>query len=122
MTFLSHQLRLASMSVVVLMSFAFAYSQVVIQIPGISGRVMGIQELNHKIWIATTDGLYLVSGNDAKKLASWNEDVLGLDVAAGQVWIRTNERAQRVKDSAVEPIIGLHGIIMDGDTVRRVSP
>src|ERR1700687_3455460 len=89
MTLLSHHLRLASMSAVVLIFFAFTYAQVVIQIPGISGRVTGIQEMNNKVWIATTDGLYLVNGNDAKKLTSWSEDILGLDLAAGRLWIRT---------------------------------
>jgi hypothetical protein len=111
MTLLSHHLRLASVSAVVLIFFASTYAQVVIRIPGISGRITGIQEMNSKVWIATTDGLYLVNGNDAKKLSSWSEDILGLDVAAGQLWIRTNERVLRINDNAVEPIIGLHGII-----------
>jgi hypothetical protein len=87
------------------------YAQVVVQIPGVTGRVLGTQEQNNRVWVATTDGLYLVNGNEVEKLGAWNVEVLGLEKAGGRIWIKTNYGVGHIVDNKAEPITGLRGII-----------
>src|SRR5438128_1512217 len=80
------------------------HAQTVVQIPGITGRVTGIEEANGQVWVATTDGLYRVTRDHVIKLGSWNEDVITLEEAAGQLWVRTNDRLFRVDINTITPI------------------
>lgn len=98
-------------TLVILNSHALTQAQVVMQIPGLSGRVLDIQGKNKQVWVATTDGLYLVNGDAVEKLQSWNQEIVALEEAAGQVWIRTNYDVARIVGKAVEPIGGVRGIV-----------
>lgn len=69
-----------------------------------------IKEIDKRVWILTTDGLYRVDADQVLKLGSWNEETVLLEEADG-VWVRTNTELFRADTKTVSRITGLRGII-----------